>query len=144
MKIHDVPTSTHGVINPHRLAQMDITQPSQATKSMSKTQQKKLAALAPRPPPPKPVIPENVLIPDGEEDWLALWDLSDYQLERRVLREKKSKAAERKALRLKQQSGKFERREARDEKRKVYRDIKLTWKAIKGSCSILTDLARGD
>ena len=129
---HAAPASAHGMVNPDRLAQVDITQASQATKGMSKTRQKRLAALEPRPPPPKPVIPENISIPDGEEDWLALWDLPDDHLERRVLREKRRKAAERKALRLKQQSGKAERREARDKKRKVYRDIKLSWKAIKG------------
>ena len=129
---HAAPASAHGMVNPDRLAQIDITQASQATKGMSKTQQKRLAALEPRPPPPKPVIPENISIPDGEEDWLALWDLPDDHLERRVLREKRRRAAERKALRLKQQSGKAERREARDKKRKVYRDIKLSWKAIKG------------
>lgn len=98
---------------------------------MSKSQQKKLEALKPRPPPPKPVIPESYSIPEGEENFLSLWDLSDNELERRVLREKRRKAATRKALRQKQQSGKAERRMARDEKRRVYRDIKLSWKTIK-------------
>ncbi|KAI9880675.1 MAG: hypothetical protein M1830_001679 [Pleopsidium flavum] len=119
-------------INPDRLALMDVGKPSQQAKKMSKTQQKKLEALAPRPTPPKPVIPDGVQLLEGEENWLALWDLSDEQLERRVMREKKRKAAERKALRVKQQEGKAERRAARDEKRRVYREIKLTWKAIKG------------
>ncbi|KAG7007121.1 hypothetical protein G7Y79_00011g030190 [Physcia stellaris] len=98
---------------------------------MSKSQQKKLEALKPRPPPPKPVIPEGYSIPEGEENFLSLWDLSDTKIERRVLREKRRKAATRKALRQKQQSGKAERRMARDEKRRVYRDIKLSWKTIK-------------
>lgn len=100
---------------------------------MSKRQQKRLALYAPRPVPPKPVIPEEIALPAGEENWLALWDLPDEDIERRLLREKRRKAGERKALRLKQQSGKAERRAARDEKRRVYRDIKLEWKAIKGS-----------
>ena len=120
-------------INPARLAQMDIGRSQQAPPKMSKTQQRKRAALEPRPPPPKPIIPEGVNIPDGEENWLALWNLSFDQLERRVLHEKKRKAAERKALRLRQKSGKAERRAARDEKRKVYRELKMTWKAIKGT-----------
>ena len=101
-------------------------------KGLSKSQQKKIAALQPRPPPPKPTLPEGVSIPTSEEEWLALWDLADEELERRVQRAKRSKAAERKALRRKQQSGKVERRAARDEKRKVYRDLKLTWKLIRG------------
>ena len=119
-------------INPARLSQIEIVKPRAGPKGMSKTQQKKLALLEPRPPPPKPIIPDGISIPEGEEDWLALWDLADEQLERRVIRGKRRKAAERKALRTKQQSGKVERRAARDEKRKVYRELKMTWKTIKG------------
>ena len=128
---HDISVSNNplpGNINPDRLAKME----NQQSRKLSKTNQKKLAALEPRPPPPKPVMPEGIFPPPNEEDWLVLWDLSDEQIERRVIREKKRKAAERKALRIKQQSGKAERREARDEKRKVYREIKLVWKAMKG------------
>ena len=122
---------TSSEIKPGHLARVDAANPK-PVRGLSKSQQKKRGALEIRPPPPKPIIPENIPIPDGEENWLALWDLPDEQLERRVLREKKRKAAERKALRMKQKSGKAERREARDEKRRVYREIKLTWKAIKG------------
>lgn len=118
-------------INPDRLAHIEAVASQRPPSRLSKTQQKKRAALEPRPPPPKPTIPEGVSIPEGEENWLDLWDLPDDQLERRVLRQKKRKAAERKALRVKQKSGKAERRVARDEKRRIYRDIKLTWKAIK-------------
>ena len=101
-------------------------------KRISKRQQKKQAILEPRPAPPRPTIPENIVLPEGEENWLALWDLSDEQLEKRVNRETNRKARERKALRIRQQTGKAERRLARDEKRNVYRDIKLEWKSIKG------------
>lgn len=128
----DPPVLRNG-INPDRLAHIQGIVPQRPPSRLSKTQQKKRAALEPRPPPPKPTIPEGVSIPQGEENWLGLWDLPDDQLEKRVLREKKRKAAERKALRVKQRSGKTERRVARDEKRRVYRDIKLTWKAIKGT-----------
>lgn len=107
------------------------------TKRLSKNQQKKLALLEERPPPPKPVIPDGIEIPEGEEIWLALWDLSEGELERRVIREKKRKAAERKALREKQKEGKAERRAARDERRRVYREKKLEWKAIKGKVHTL-------
>jgi hypothetical protein len=102
------------------------------TKRLSKSQQKKLAMLEERPPPPKPIIPEGIELPAGEENWLSLWNISDDELERRVVREKKRKAAERKALRQKQKEGKAERRAARDERRRVYREKKLEWKAIKG------------
>ena len=106
---------------------------SSAWKTLSKSQQKKLTAYEPRPPPPKPTIPDGIPLPEGEENWLDLWDASDKQIERRILREKKRKAGERKALRQKQQMFKVERRAARDEKRRVYRDLKLTWKTIKGT-----------
>ncbi len=128
---------------PDRVSQREwISGQHQSTMKVSKKHQKKLALYEPRPPPPKPVIPEGTAIPEGEEDWLALWDLSEDQLERRVTKEKRRKAAERKALRVKQKSGKPERRAARDEKRKVYREFKLEWKTIKGSqflgvCSVL-------
>ena len=123
-------------INPARLSQIEIIKPRAAPKGMSKTQQKKLALLEPRPSPPKPIIPNGIPLPEGEEDWVALWDLSDEDLERRVIRGKRRKAAERKLLRTKQQSGKVERRAARDEKRKVYRELKMTWKTIKGISQI--------
>ncbi|KAI4136347.1 MAG: hypothetical protein LQ341_005665, partial [Variospora aurantia] len=100
-------------------------------KKPSKAQQRRQAAFQPYAPPPKPRIPEGIPTPSGEENWLELWDLTDEQIERRILQAKRRKATERKALRIKQQSGKTERREARDEKRKIYRDIKLIWKSIK-------------
>ena len=127
------PPARHNSINPDPLTHIEAVVAGRPPSRLSKTQQKKRAALEPRPPPPKPTLPEGVSIPEGEENWLELWDLPDDHLERRVLREKNHKAAERKALRVKQKSGKAERRVARDEKRSVYRDIKLTWKAIKGT-----------
>ncbi|KAL8952287.1 MAG: hypothetical protein Q9222_001776 [Ikaeria aurantiellina] len=80
--------------------------------------------------PSKPRLPEGISVPSGEENWLALWDLSDEGIEGRIKRAKKNKATERKAHRVMQQNGKIERRGARDEKRKVYRDIKMIWKSI--------------
>lgn len=130
---NNLPSTLPNGLNPDRLTNIELAGSQQPPpKRLSKTQQKKRAALEPRPPPPKPTLPAGVDIPENEERWLDMWDLTDEQLERRTLREKKRKAAERKALRVKQQSGKAERRIARDEKRKVYRDIKLTWKSIKG------------
>ncbi|KAI9735784.1 MAG: hypothetical protein M1818_006393 [Claussenomyces sp. TS43310] len=123
---------TQDGINPARrqLIQVDNERTSNA-KHLSKTQQKKLAMLEDSTPPPKPVIPKDFSLPEGEEDWISLWNLPNDDIERRILLEKKRKAAERKALRLKQKDGKAERRAARDERRKVYREKKLEWKAIK-------------
>jgi hypothetical protein len=120
-------------VNPARRDLIQVANGNEIkTKRMSKNQQKKLALLEERPPPPKPVIPDGIELPEGEENWVALWNLSDDELERRIIREKKRKAAERKALREKQKEGKAERRAARDERRRVYREKKLEWKAIKG------------
>lgn len=130
------PAPNHDGINADRRALMGLDSTAKTlstTKTLSKTQQRKREKFVPIPPPPKPIIPEGIALPDGEENWLSLWHLSDEELERRVLREKRRKAAERKALRVKQQQGKVERRAARDEKRKAYREEKLTWKTIKGS-----------
>lgn len=106
------------------------------TSFRSKSQLKKLAKYEPRPPPPKPRIPDDIPLPEGEVDWLSLWDLDDPEIERRIVQEKRRKVTARKALRQRQQSGKAERRMARDEKRSVYRDLKLEWKTIRGKSSI--------
>ena len=100
------------------------------TSGVSKTQQRKLAKFEPRPPPPQPILPEGISVPDGEENFIELWDLPDGEVERRINREKRRKANTRKDLRKRQQAGKAERRLARDAKRKTYRDIKLVWKMI--------------
>ena len=137
------PSAFPNGIKPRRLVLEETLAPQRSSSRLSKTQQKKRAAREPRPPPPKPTIPQGFSIPEGEENWLELWDLPDDQLERRVFRAKKRKAAERKALRVKQKSGKAERRIARDEKRRVYREIKLTWKTIKGMYSRYHKISRG-
>ena len=139
----DPPASAPGqdAINPARLAlighgerhgKLPSSDTAPPVSGRSKTQQRKLEALAPKPPPPKPIMPEDISLPQAEEHCLALWDLSDDQHDRREMCEKPRKAAERKALREAQKSGKRERRAARDEKRRVYREIKNEWKVIKG------------
>jgi len=122
-------------MDPQRYLQIEIDKKNPRRTGVSKTQQRKLEALKPKTEPPRPILPSHITLPEGEENFIALWDLTDTELERRVLREKRRKAAERKALRLKQQAGKAERRLARDEKRAVYRRIKETWKAIKEETS---------
>ena len=120
-------------LNPERMAILiESKMPQKRPPGISKTQQKKMEQYTPRPPPPKPTIPEGIQIPEDEpENWIELWDLRDEELERRILRAKKRAAKERKELRIKQKSGKAERRAARDEKRRVYRDIKQSWKVVR-------------
>ncbi|KAI9808277.1 MAG: hypothetical protein M1825_004734 [Sarcosagium campestre] len=119
-------------INPAR--QIFFTQEglnNSTPRTVSRSQQKKLDMYAPKPPPPKPILPEGLSIPEGQINWLDLWDLDDGQLYRRIVGEKKQKAANRKALREKQKAGKSELRAARDEKRAVYRQLKEEWKSIR-------------
>jgi len=120
-------------LNPERMAILiQSKMPQKRPPGLSKTQQKKMEQYAPRPPPAKPTIPEGIEIPEDEpENWIELWDLPDEQLERRIVRAKKRAAKERKELRIKQKSGKAERRAARDEKRRVYREIKQSWKIVR-------------
>lgn len=127
------PEQRHGNVNDDRMQIIESQmQQSSQTRTLSKTQQKKQAEFAPRPPPPKPTIPEGIEIPsDEEENWIELWDLDNGELEGRVLRAKKRAARERKEFRQQQKSGKAERRAARDEKRRVYRDIKVSWQVIR-------------
>ena len=129
----NIGSSVSDRLNPERMAILIESKMSQDRPLRgSKKQQKKMEQYAPRPPPPKPTIPEGVEIPDDEpENWIELWDLPDEELERRILRAKKRAAKERKELRIKQKSGKAERRAARDEKRRVYREMKQSWKVFR-------------
>ena len=127
-----VPSAEFSNVSQERMSLISSGQPIETARNLSKSQQKRLSALQPRPAPRQPVIPDGISIPETEENWIAMWNLNDDELEKRVLRAKRKAAAGRKALRLKQQAGKVERRTARDEKRKVYRELKLTWKLIKG------------
>lgn len=120
----------NGEVKVDQLPQNDLVNGKPRKPGISKTQQKKLAKFEPRPPPPRPILPEGVSVPEGEENFIELWDLPDGEVERRVTRAKRRKADVRKELRRKQQAGKAERRLARDAKRKTYRDIKLVWKMI--------------
>lgn len=131
--LQTIGTSVIDRLNPDRMAMLiDSKMPQKRPNGVSKTQQKKMEQYEPRPPPSKPTIPEGIEIPEDEpENWVELWDLPDDELERRVMRAKKRAAKERKDLRIKQKSGKAERRAARDEKRRVYRDIKQSWKVVR-------------
>lgn len=119
-------------MNPDRMAQIKDFHQQQKPPTLPRSQQPKVATSLNPGALLKPRLPEGVSIPNGEEDWLALWDISDEQIEKRIMKLQRVKAEERKAHRVMQQEGKAERREARDVKRKAYRDIKSIWKSIKG------------
>lgn len=91
-------------VNPERQGQ--ILNSQSEPKKLSKKQQQKLAALNPKNVPPKPVLPEGIAIPEGEENFIALWELDDKGIQDRINRHKKNKRAAAKALRRKQQEQK--------------------------------------
>ncbi|KAK2629980.1 hypothetical protein QTJ16_000800 [Diplocarpon rosae] len=64
-------------------------------KKLSKKQLQR-QELKPRPAPPKPTIPEGISLPDDEENLLALWDITDEDIKKRLIKKKKEKAAGRK------------------------------------------------
>src|SRR3989440_3724019 len=115
--LSSIGTSGTDQFNPERVAMaVESKMPQKLPPGLSKTQRKKMEQYVPRPPPPKPTIPEGIEVPKDEpENWLELWDLPDEELERRILSAKRRAARKRKELRIKQRSGKTERRAARDE-----------------------------
>ncbi|CZR57891.1 uncharacterized protein PAC_07780 [Phialocephala subalpina] len=83
-------------------------------KKISKNQLKRQEMLKPKPVPPKPVIPKGIKLPEGEEDLVALWDITDQEIDARL---KAQKAAKR-------QAGK-DLRKMQKEKKKLNQAMKL-------------------
>ncbi|KAF7900818.1 hypothetical protein EAF00_003039 [Botryotinia globosa] len=85
-------------INPERVHLLDGEKKSH----VSKTALKKKKMYDPKPVPPKPIIPEGVALPEGEENWLALWDISDGQIEQRIAMAKRGAGNAKRDLRRRQ------------------------------------------
>ncbi|KAM0191823.1 hypothetical protein ACHAPC_002136 [Botrytis cinerea] len=85
-------------INPERLLLLDGENKSH----ISKTALKKKKMSEPKPVPPKPIIPEGFALPKGEENWLALWDISDGQIEQRIAMAKREAGNAKRDLRRRQ------------------------------------------
>ena len=73
---------------------------------MSKRQQQKQAALQPRTSPPRPVLPVEIRLPEGEENFIAMWDITDEQIQKRLSEDKRKKSMTRKKLRIEQKAQK--------------------------------------
>ncbi|TGO53217.1 hypothetical protein BOTNAR_0301g00030 [Botryotinia narcissicola] len=85
-------------INPERVHLLDGEKKSH----ISKTALKKKKMYEPKPVPPKPIIPGGVALPEGEENWLALWDISDGQIEQRIAMAKREAGNAKRDLRRRQ------------------------------------------
>ncbi|KAI9648302.1 hypothetical protein NHQ30_002934 [Ciborinia camelliae] len=85
-------------VNPERLKLLEGEKKSH----ISKTALKKKKMYEPKPVPPRPIIPEGIALPEGEENWLALWDISDGQIEQRLALAKRDAGNAKRDLRRKQ------------------------------------------
>lgn len=85
-----------GGVNPERIAMLKQLESETVKAGMSKRAMEKRRKLLPKPVPTKPVLPAGISIPEGEEDFLALWDITDQEVETRIHSEAKRKSAERK------------------------------------------------
>ncbi|KAH7409060.1 small acidic protein family-domain-containing protein [Cadophora sp. MPI-SDFR-AT-0126] len=88
----------HGLPAPTHFPAKEALKSMQRPKKISKKQLHRQEQLKPQPIPPKPVIPEGISLPEGEEDLLALWDITDEQILKRLADRKREKAKSRKQL----------------------------------------------
>ena len=86
-------------VNPERQA---LIQTGPKPPRISKKQQKRQALYAPKPVPPKPILPEGISIPEGEEDFISQFDITDEGILKRLSEQKKKKSLAARALRRKQ------------------------------------------
>lgn len=103
---------------------------------ISKKQQKRQAMLAAKPVPPKPVIPDVISIPEGEENLVALWDITDEQILARLAEQKRKKTQAAKALRRAQKEQK-KLNKAMKALKKEWANKKIMWDPKKARQIIL-------
>ena len=73
---------------------------------ISKKQLQRREQLQPKPVPPRPVIPEGIMLPEGEVNLIELWDITDQQITARLREQKKAKSQAGKDLRAVQKEQK--------------------------------------
>ena len=100
-------------IDAERLAQI------QGAKHISNTQKRRLALYAPKPVPPKPVLPEGISLPEGEENMIALWDITDEDVIKRLANTKRKKGQQRAAFKNQQRKEKIFRRAMKTKKKQA-------------------------
>ena len=99
-------------VNPQRQAlvkNLEVTAGAipKMPQKLSNKQRQQQKLYAPRPDPPKPVVPEGYAYPpEGEEDFLSQWDITDEQIMERLIKQKQKKGTERRNLRVAQKAQK--------------------------------------
>lgn len=107
LKEGKLPAAVAEGVNPARQAliqNLEAVGGSANKKTLSNAQRKRQELYAPKPVPPKPVLPEGYSLPEGEEDFLSLWDITDEAIQARIIKEKSQKGMERRALRKAQKA----------------------------------------
>jgi hypothetical protein len=116
---------------------------TQAKRKISKKQQQRLEMLKPKPVPPKPVIPEGITLPEGEENLLELWDITDEEIAKRLRSKKKEKIIAGKTLRkIQKEQKKFNR--AMKVRKKQAANAGVLWDPEKAKKEILGEMEKAD
>jgi len=116
---------------------------TQAKRKISKKQQQRLEMLKPKPVPPKPVIPEGIALPEGEENLLELWDITDEEIAKRLRSKKKEKIIAGKTLRkIQKEQKKFNR--AMKVRKKQAANAGVLWDPEKAKKEILGEMEKAD
>jgi hypothetical protein len=114
-----------------------------AKRKISKKQQQRLEMLKPKPVPPKPVIPEGIALPEGEENLLELWDITDEEIAKRLRSKKKEKIIAGKTLRkIQKEQKKFNR--AMKVRKKQAANAGVLWDPEKAKKEILGEMEKAD
>ncbi|CAD6443220.1 61c785a2-e795-4c22-bbd1-1f53a0e52874 [Sclerotinia trifoliorum] len=121
-------------VNPERLKLLEGEKKSH----ISKTALKKKKMYEPKPVPPKPIIPEGISLPEGEENWLALWDISDGQIEQRIAIAKRDAGNAKRDLR-RQQREEARFRRMMKAKRRTAQKMGVTFDPVQAKNEILGD-----
>ncbi|KAF8847014.1 hypothetical protein BDZ45DRAFT_360544 [Acephala macrosclerotiorum] len=110
-------------------------------KKISKNQLKRQEMLKPKPVPPKPIIPEGIPLPEGEENLIALWDITDQEIESRLKAQKAAKKQAGKDLR-KMQKEKKKLNKAMKERQKQCAYAGVIWDPERARREIIAQMTK--
>ncbi|TAQ84664.1 hypothetical protein B7494_g7007 [Chlorociboria aeruginascens] len=120
-------------VNPDRHALISGIGPP--GRKLSNKQKKRLAMYGPKPIPPKPILPEGVTIPEGEENFIAMFDIDDVGVQKRLNEQKRQKNNTARIKRNNQKlASQFKR--AMKLKKKQALNMGLEWDPVKAKAEI--------
>lgn len=129
-------------INPERMplikGGVPLANPTAPAKKLSNKQKQRLAASLPKPVPPRPILPDGISIPDGEENLIALFDITDEDIQKRLSKAKGAKKTAAKQLRRVQQEQKKFNKAMKIKKKQAANKGEI-WDPIKAKKEVLGD-----